>query len=183
MVEFEPRVIDEAEPSFMEIGQLASNAPRATRAGRPGNSAGTPWWNRELGRRFAGAARWFFALVFALLSVLVIRRNPRVQNLLLWPLLATMVLIVITYAQRQWQVWLLAPGCLIWRSSKGVRLFDARQSMLCVYRHPNQGLTMLVADGGGVGLRQVTRDEAQIILRAWLSPIAAPAADRLTDFA
>ncbi|MFO0972632.1 MAG: hypothetical protein U1A27_04205 [Phycisphaerae bacterium] len=78
--------------------------------------------------------------------------------------------------------WLLVPGGLIHRRRQ-VELFARQAAVLCVAKlRGGDRWLVRVADAFRTRRFFVTHDECNLLLRAWLSPLAPPRKEQLTDF-
>jgi hypothetical protein len=81
------------------------------------------------------------------------------------------------------------PASLLWRAlsrrsaAYSLHLFERDRSVLCVYQLRPQLWAWAVADGEKHATNVATHDEARLLLRAWLSPLAPPPLARLSEFA
>ena len=81
------------------------------------------------------------------------------------------------------------PGGLIvratrpWRPAAHVHLYNRRDSALIVQQLFRDKWLLCVADGEASGRTALTKKEAEVTLRAWLSPLPPPPVERLTDLA
>jgi hypothetical protein len=83
--------------------------------------------------------------------------------------------------------WLLVPGGIVRRSAKSrssqwkVHLFTRRNAVLLITESRRSNRQICVADATESATTNVTVAEAQLLLRAWLSPLPPPTADQLSD--
>ena len=83
--------------------------------------------------------------------------------------------------------WFLVPGGLVLRRAPWfqrhwtLHLFNRQTSVLLVGRLHRQRWGLFVADNTRNDYALITEDEAQFVLRAWLSPLPPPPLDRLAD--
>ncbi len=83
--------------------------------------------------------------------------------------------------------WLLVPGGVLVRKAvrrstrSRLHLFDRRRSTLCLSQYRRQRWLVVAADAEECEQTLATDREAHFLLRAWLSPLEPPPADRLTD--
>ncbi len=89
-----------------------------------------------------------------------------------------------------WQEqWYVVPGGLVRRKTRGLRsawdlhLFDRRRSVLMAVQISRHQWQMIVADRDLTATSLITHKEAEVALRAWLSPLAPPSLDRMADLA
>lgn len=83
--------------------------------------------------------------------------------------------------------WFILPGGLVLRrpakdpASSKLVLFDRRESVLCVVQQRKHAWTVLVSNGQTVESMVATTREANMLLCAWLSPLAPPPVEKLVD--
>lgn len=135
-------------------------------------------------------------LVFVVIFVINIAREAfrsletrRVTTgLLLWcALLAVLLFLPASSAWYAGRQWLLVPGGLVRRTSSWFRggwqvhVFDRSRSVALLFRNWRKSWGLAVADTETSGLMIGTRQELEFALRAWLSPLAPPPVERLSD--
>ena len=85
------------------------------------------------------------------------------------------------------QHWLIVPGGLILRrgtrttGQSRLHVFDRRTSVLCVVQDRRPPWMVQVGDGHEQHTILATEKETQMLLRAWLSPLAPPPVEKLVD--
>lgn len=118
-------------------------------------------------------------------------QSPRIQWLtdMLFPLTITVLAAITIWGLRGLFIrdrWLLVPGGVILRRSKGARagvenfLFDRRKSVACVLELTDADWLVTLRSGESVVQRRMMPVQLQRFLRTWLSPIPPPV-ERLVD--
>lgn len=188
-VAFEPRLIDEADSAFNELRMAATNTAVpssgdtdpivANRADRQIQS--------RLRRNMILVGGWITLPIFVL-NVCIsgwesyIRGSPSVSFWIWLFFLAWTALGLFSSPLSSGAHWLVAPSSLIFRNKKGLHLFERQRSLLCVYPFGRLGWFLVVADAERCFNYRLTGKEADFVLRAWLSPLPPPLAERLSDF-
>jgi hypothetical protein len=176
---FEPVPLDAAPDQLV--------APdRAVRSGSP---AILP---RALRRNIILRGGWILLALFlfnAVMAALSSMAQGRVTpGLVFWSLAVAVTLFVpASFRPLGGKQWLVVPGGLLRRTAgwrqRGwtLTLFTRADSALCVGRHRRQRWIMAVSDATGADFALLTREESEALLRAWLSHVPPPPADRLSD--
>ncbi len=113
------------------------------------------------------------------------------QRTVTWPLLAfSLALLIMAWMPPNWgftRQWFVVPGAIVlrkfgWLQRRwNLQLFERCQSVVCVSHWSRNIWSATVADTRASFSRYLTRDEAEFLLRAWLSPLPPPAVERLAD--
>jgi len=182
---FEPVKLDSADEGFQQLVE-------AIDLGRPdGNAADGS--NRRWSLRSDRLGRMtidLFIIAFAVVMMLNAGGNaPKVigaSMLLSWFAVRCVPALL---AERQW---FLVPGGVLIRKSRGLGkqwrrwLFSRRDSVLIVWSRRSGGQAtwkaLLRSEIGAESIR-LNGVECEILLRAWMSPVAAPSLERLGDLA
>lgn len=190
-VPFEPIPLDETSAAFYYL-ESQSSAEEGSSALQASDTVSAALRTRALKRAFVQTGLWMGIVVWGLIflgSAIECLRAGRISNNFLTrgALLVLMVAAPIISRARMANLWFLVPSGLVMRTTswrkKGVivHLFTRLNSVL-LFRPARKGLWLLaVADNQEFGLGQVSEKEMNLLLRAWLSPIPPPSADRLID--
>lgn len=192
-VPFEPIPLDESAPGFQSLASTASSPSSDvnTDARGPGPFDLPPAWRRRL-RLGAG---WLAIGLFAMNSVISsieawqIGKPTIVQMMWLSWLVLTFWGVGGMGAWRSTDQWLLVPGGIVRRSAKSrgnewkLHLFTRTQGFLLITESRRRNRQVCVADAQDSATATVTVAEAELLLRAWLSPLPPPTVDQLTDLA
>ena len=194
-VAFEPRLLNEADPAFMEL----EAAGTSTGVSSPGavTARSSPGSDSLFRRRLRRGMLYTGGLLFCgLLLNRVVRDSVEAWRLghvtvrLLVEASLLLVAVAIPWGKAfvRHREWLVVPGALLLRRAQmlekscRVEMFLAKESVLCAYKNPARGWwTLVVADSGACETIYATRRELDFLLRAWLSPVAPPSAEQLTD--
>jgi len=193
-VAFEPRLLDESDSAFAELEAATTPAVAAGREPAPPTSAAgdDAMALRHIQRNLKLRGGWAFIVMF---TAFLLRsgwesyqRGTITWELLFWTAILFLFLLGPDRGlfSRQAQ-WLLTPGAVLVRKAvrrstrSQLHLFDRRKGVLCLSQHRTKQWLAVVADAEGCEQALVTDREAQFLLRAWLSPLEPPPADRLTD--
>lgn len=182
-VNFEPKPLDESEPVFQDL--------------REGVIAGTLASDRTVGlvkRNITLSGGWPAVLgigvsfMFAIFGGLLVSGGSMVTFV---KFIGVVVLIFLLRFFRLGAVMtsrLIVPGGLLCRRSlkrrrdQGIRVYARSDSILWVARITPQIWSIVVARGNQHEHFRATNVEADMLLRAWLSPIDPPPLERLRDF-
>ncbi|HEY3245513.1 MAG TPA: hypothetical protein VGM03_19390 [Phycisphaerae bacterium] len=181
-VTFEPRLLDECEPSFEELESAVTPAGPGARD----EDREIKLYKRRLRKVFVrggGAVLLLSALPlgFAAIQALRLRRVTRELGQMAGLVLVAALSFLAVNGTLS-PAWFVAPGCLIVRGRRGLRVYERQHSILCVTHLKDTALVLLADARGGVR-RVVTHAESEFLLRAWLSPVPAPPLERLSDLA
>ena len=193
---FEPRLLDEADVGFDELAMATASEPGAARANAPEASGlrEDVLDMRRVQRNFKlmGWAGW---IILCGLSIYLVGSGiDSVQrHTMTWQFsLGVCCLLLFLFAPRQtgWFAtnhWLLVPGGVLHRKAKSrdrkvtLHLFDRRRSIMTIYQLRNRSWLLTVADAEASQTTSITDRERQLLLRAWLSPVAPPPVEQLVD--
>jgi hypothetical protein len=193
-VVFEARLMDESDAAFMELeAATTSHANAAQSSEAESRAAGDDAIGvRKIHRNVKLRGGWAFVVMFAFFT-LQEAVESYMHKTISWklPFFSLMLLLILVGPDRglfasQTQ-WLLAPGGLfvrkaVRRSTRSqLHLFDRRKSVLCLSQERKARWFVAVADAEAHELTAATEREVHFLLRAWLSPLEPPPADRLTD--
>lgn len=180
---FEPIPLDESNPQFAALEPASEDMVDSE----------SELLKRKLKRKIAFGGGWgwsslqFFPLVIASFTALSHRRLS--WQLLVWLSLALLTLFGIggRGGWRPRHQWILVPGGLVIRqiprfgTDWQVHLFRRTDSVLIMQSTWAQIWTVALSDQVTNSHTTVTSKEAMMLLRAWLSPIAPPPVERLSD--
>ncbi len=189
-VDFEPKVIDESEPSFEEFESAVTATPEPIDDAK---SETQPERESRLFKRRIRRRLLMGGLVMLLvigLQLVLAAIDAYAKGRMTWRLMIFMAVIVVllltgssTMQFRPGAQWMLAPASLIVWTAKRTRIYQAPCSLLFVIPLRRTVALLAVAGDSGVDAVNVTTKEAEIVLRAWLSPIPPPPIERLSDLA
>jgi hypothetical protein len=177
---FEPIPLDETGNLFSQLepdaGQNSTDAPATT---------------SSLMRNIRLGGGWLMIAPFSLLllmGVIESIRSKRISpNLIQWSVMTLIVLLGIGKgAQRSRFQWFLVPGGLVvrrtrrWKKEWQIELYKRAESVL-VLRSSNRIWAAHVANPEHNAKASMTQREAQMLLRAWLSPLPTPPLEQLSD--
>jgi len=191
-VRFEPIPLNEADPSFAEL-QSGFRPAGLPYAGSSAQQADAADLRRTFRRNLRFAGGWLPLFVFVLTASNLASQLAsgasigRVDVCLM--IMAGLLLLSVggRGAWRSAKQWLLVPGGVVARkparkkSQWQVHLFDRRRSVLLVRQQNRNIWSVGVADGDGEENAFLTQVEAYTLLRAWLSPLAPPPVEQLSD--
>lgn len=200
-IEFEPRKLDEADEGFRALqfavgaadgsGESKSNREGRQRAALSAGVGIVDFGRRFLNTRIGAEGFWLFLLVMILLSSGNLRRMFAPSNyvqLAMTTVLAGMLVISLLRIGTRQQ--LLIPAGLYSRrcgvfSRRWTRhLFTAKTAALwLIDSGENETISVVAADTDECVQFSLTRAEAEILVRGWLSPLAPPELERLSDLA
>ncbi len=187
---FEPQPLDETDPTFLQLEALETDGPADTEAPHDADFNSDTTWLR-VKRNIALRGGWFATGVL-MLYVLILAWRSYSQGSVKWDFVVFSVYLAFALS---WNVgawsgrkqWLAVPGGLILRKAglrdRRWRLFvlSPRDSILALYKHSRHQWVLCVARERLLERTVVTKREADFVLRCWLSPISAPAVEKLTD--
>lgn len=189
-VTFEPRLLDEADASTVELQDALDSTTRgATTAVTQDSLAG-----RRVVRNIRRTGGWvmfaIFAINFIVAAVESIETWRVTRFLVIWGLiLIAMIFGLFRPRLSGWRgQWLAVPGGIIirtagfWGRKWGLHLFDRRRSALVVHRLTRNLLYICVADAESHQSGRASPREVEFLLRAWLSPVPPPPVEKLTDW-
>src|SRR5262249_39249925 len=86
------------------------------------------------------------------------------------------------------QQWFAVPGGAVYRRARRRRgwelhVFRRNSSMLCFFPAMRRACGVSIADSTTQARTTITAREAELLLRAWLSPLEPPDEDKLSDLA
>lgn len=191
---FEPMPLDEGDAAFTALERGSASADRA-HPQRTETSDETIAARRRWHRRVTLGGGWLAVGVFALLAVAhgihSLAVGAITRDFLIW----SVALVTMLFgfggrgAWRTSQQWFLVPGGLVRRRTKRLRqewdvhLFRRADGPLLVWDQARRMTSIVVADKRADGHTLVTATEADLALRAWLSPIDPPDEEHLSDLA
>jgi hypothetical protein len=192
-VDFETRPLDEADTSFMELEAGVMSGPSAVSLDTPRAIRDESLRRQVRKRVFMFGNWWLFPLflfnVVMLIVVSFTERKFQFGLLFQIPFLLALLFGPTYYRgllKKSFQFFLL-PGGLLMREvnahSRDVKLhvFDRRQSALCLYEQSKYMWRWAIADQNRYCYFIASPREADLLLRAWLSPIPPPPVERLSD--
>lgn len=187
---FEPRLIesDEALPDATDSSDdlAAMDADASGEAAALSNTSGD--------KRSRGMVALIGTVMIATSVIWVaaeLALSPRIQWLrdMLFPLSITVLAGIGIWGLRELLIrdrWLLVPGGVVVRSSRGaragvdVKVYDRRKSVACVLELTDSDWLVTLRSGPLLAQRRVTPAQLQRFLRTWMSPIPPPV-ERLVD--
>ena len=185
-VPFEPVMLDEADTAFMGLLGTAAVGSGDSDAANESQAL------RRVRRNLSMKGGWVVAVGFSVglvASVYGAIRNRQFnwQILIFAVGMASVFLQPAGWFRSMRKQWLLVPRGLVLRKAGGrkggwkVHLFERDRSVLCVCRHDKRKWRFFVADAEKSESLLTTKQEIDVLLAAWLSPLDAPSPDRLTD--
>lgn len=177
---FEPQPLNEMHSALMR--QQIAEGGRAT--GQAPSAA------RSFARNVALKGGWALLVIigFEWVAALIkaIAQRTITWHLLLFSL--ALLILALAPANRVFtHQWFVVPGEIIlrtagWLQSRwSLHLFERRRSVLCVSHWSRNVWRADIADAETSSDCNLTRDEAEFLLRAWLSSLPPPPIERLTD--
>lgn len=188
-VPFEPIPVDESAPAFVDLCSAVDEDPMQLSKSSGANSFGEDTeFVRRLWRKFSFIYRGTWSIVALILLIASARSGSLKSGLIV---LGVMLLSILTGSATRggWkdnEQWFLVPGGIavrtLQRSARAwdIHLFVRQQSVLSLYRSKQRFWYLFIADSEERKQVQITRAEARMLLRAWLSPLPPPAPDRLS---
>lgn len=187
---FEPQPLDETDPTFLQLEALQTAGSADTEAPHDADFNSDTTWLR-VKRNIALRGGWLATAVL-LLYVLMLAWRSYSQGSVKWDfvLFSAYLAFALSWNVGAWswrKQWLAVPGGLILRKAglrdRGWRVlvFRPRDSILALYKHSRHQWVLCVARDRLLERTVVTKREADFVLRCWLSPISAPAVEKLTD--
>lgn len=190
-IPFEPCPLDEVETALQELcGSSTAPGPHSTVPGAPApNGRALRRLKRNMRARGVG---WFLVAAFVVNTIVAAIEavaNQTVNWRLLYCPAMLAVLLFMPAGGSLFRVkqWYAVPAGVILRKAHvlapkwKVHLFERRASVICVYPIRTQQGAFAVADANACETGVGTRTEIDFLLRAWLSPLRPPEAERLTD--
>ncbi|MEK6642585.1 MAG: hypothetical protein AABZ08_01650 [Planctomycetota bacterium] len=189
---FEPRIIDECDRSFQELELSLNSSHLDMNDTSPRQYEGGAL--RSLRRNIVARAGGGLGLIwfgFRLIQECVasMRAGAPTFNLALFGLPFVVILIMLMQSSAESsRQWWLVPGGLLFRFGRmsstfsQLHVFARHSSLLCLYQRGNWSWIATVADSESTESTTLTRREADMLLRAWLSPLPPPNVKRLADF-
>ncbi|MCH8146827.1 MAG: hypothetical protein IH987_02400 [Planctomycetes bacterium] len=195
---FEPLVLDEADDATAAFRHALNSHDGHDSAGQTPADADEPEsrFKREIRRRnklagISGSCIAFFWVTFVLLAVGLI-----IIGQIFGAAIIVALLVISFFAGSSSSrvlsnrdCWLLVPGGLLvrrsgWRSGGvSVHRYERSRAVLVVLRSRGTVWLSAVSDGRSLHFTSVTKDEVNVLLRCWLSPLAPLPIDRYSDFA
>ncbi len=192
---FEPRLLDESDEAFDAMAVAVENegTPSDVSAADSPARRKDKLILRRIGRRLKSQGSWFFALYgsLQLIDGLVesIRSKTVTWRLGIWSVVVFIFVLRMCIGMSEGSQALLIPGGLLWRrigSSKApvkLHVFDRRNAVLCAMEMKKGLYQVYVADATESLTMNSTKREIEMLLRAWMSPLAPPRVEELSDFA
>jgi len=187
---FEPRPIESDDP-LPEAGELFGDSA----ASGDGPDGGVSDSSKTDGSKRFRRTMALLGITMIAASILWVAaelaQSPRIQWLtdMLLPLTVTVLTGITIWGLRGLLIrdrWLLVPGGVVLRRSRGARagvdnlLFDRRKSVACVLELNDADWLVTLRSGQLLAQRRVTPVQLQRFLRTWLSSVPPPV-DRLVD--
>lgn len=189
---FEPQPLHEVDSALIAemageacAGAFPASAPPATNKQEP-EAVRRVWrWIRMNGT-------WGGMLIVAIVllrDVMSWVEGAAVSRLFVSWLALFVVFMLCKFAERLFETeeWLVVPGGAVLRKSTSrgskwsLHVFDRRRSVLCVYEATGGKHCAIVSDGSETASREMTPNESDFLLRAWLSALVPPPAERMSD--
>ncbi len=195
-VPFEPLPLDESVPLFVGLEQEAGTVQEGTGAAQARDvSVDENYSRRGFRRRILLSGGWVMVAIFAFNAAMGGWESYRARhvtfNAVMWTCYFIVALVGVggRGAWRSRQQWLLVPGGLASRRARFRRrdwelhLFQRESSVLIVKNDRRHIWAAHVADDQTHQMARMTRREAVMLLRAWLSPLPTPPLERISDLA
>ena len=193
-VTIEPIAVDESAPAFASLRDTLDTAKETSGGSGRSESAADADWQRGFKRNLRHSGGWF-AIVGLVMMCSILLYDFTTKGAVDLTTVAIAVLCgssLIGFggrgAWRQQNQWLLVPGGLITRKPARKsqdkwhpHLFDRRDSVLLVRQERRHLWCAWVADARHENSAQMTSAEAEMLLRAWLSPLEPPPVEQLSD--
>lgn len=191
-VSFPPVLLDEADIGFTRFAEGILG--RADRIAESGSEAREEWaLARRVRRNLAvNALGWgmrFLIGVQLILAVLESFEASRIDwRLVIWLAILFTGLFASETGILGKRHWFILPGGLLLRTPSRIptrsslALFDRRESALSLTESRLGSWTLCVANTVTIESTQVTSREADVLLRAWRSPLPLPPVEKLVDF-
>ncbi|MBN2561983.1 MAG: hypothetical protein JXQ75_13745 [Phycisphaerae bacterium] len=194
-VAFDPRPLDQANPAFEEID--SAFAPVGEEDHSP-HSEPRPTQRddvlavRRIRRNVSLKGGWIAVGILAVFFLGAVWESYK-QRTMTWgvPFWGALLVLAsygpVTGGFFGTQQWFVVPGGLVvrkarWRDrTSRVHLFERRTSVLCVNQVRRRVWIVTAADADAYETTVGTKKEIDLLLRAWLSPLSPPSAERLTD--
>jgi len=193
-VSVEPIPLDESAPAFASLAAAyaqTDESDEGTGAAAPTSNSD---WQRAFHRNLRFAGGWLSILGPATLSVVA------VVDYFVNRSFSPIILLVVVYfavslfsfggrgAWRSRNQWLLIPGGIVTRKPARaqhqkweLRVFDRRDSVLLVRQEQRHLWRAWVSDATHAHSAHMTRSEAEMLLRFWLSPLEPSPVEQLSD--
>ena len=184
----EPQPLDEAYSSLLVDPSGAADATRA--AGRM-TSLGHSDLARVVRRNVRRKGGWWPTLIFVPLWAFnvgeALLRQRVTLGAVFWTALLFGALFLGPVRGQVAEQWFIVPGGMVRRKAGAfqkrwnLHLFERTRSVLFAVRWYGQSRQVFVTDGVESARKFATRDEVDLLLRAWLSPLPPPPVERLSD--
>lgn len=187
-VNFEPLLLDESDSSFQAIRSSIGIHSITDRKRTQEQSE----WMRKAKKSIQMRGGLWIVIVFGINFIIAtfdaIHQWRVTWNVVLW---GSNLVMMFSSPVRGWfstKEWHLVPGGLLLRTARMIdtkstlHVFDRRSAALILLELSRRVWVAGVADGQRDSFMTLTESEADMLLRAWLSPIPPPSADRLTDY-
>ncbi len=188
---FEPRSLDEADDGFDELAQQLQASP--DRHGKGDMESGSSRESRRLRRNFILSGGWLMLAIFGfnwlLAAIDALQRNRATDRLALW---STLLILLFVFPKGQGlsgrEQWFAVPAGVAFRkrswfrSGWTLRVFSRESAVLCFFPcFRGRYFGTIIADTQQVQSTNLTPREADLLLRAWLSPLEPPTLEQLSD--
>lgn len=191
-VPFEPIPLNEADASFAEL-RSGFGPVGLSHEGATARQAYDADLHRTFRRNLRFAGGWLPLVAFVVLAIIIGYQLATGASInpahVFWLVMVSLSLLGIggRGAWKSTRQWLLVPGGVVAREPARrqaqwqLHVFDRRKSVLLV-RQANRNLwAVRVDDAEAHESALLTQVEAHTLLRAWLSPLAPPPAEELSD--
>jgi hypothetical protein len=191
---FEPKMLDETDSAFRELRAAYLSQVKAAEADdAEGQFAGISLWKTLRRNLIVRSGGWLglagFGFYFGRETVDALQRRTFRPLMAIQTLVLLLVLIdffsTTAMSRKQWSI---VPGGLMLRTARlrhatsRLHVFGRAESLLCLYQMGRRSWILCVADGDESDCAVVTTRETELLVAAWLSPVAPPSVERLADF-
>lgn len=193
-VPFEPLPLDESDERFAHLSDTVDGTcgPATRPASKRQRSTAWPVSNRAIALIGFGGFLLLCIQMCNLALQAVVNPSLRWLTTATLSVMAVSVLLVVTGVwsptRSKSPRWFIVPGGLVHRSLRrrtnkwNLHVFDRRACLLMLRRERGERRWIVrVADADRQEDITMTRNEATLLLRAWLSPLSPPSADSITD--
>ena len=183
---FEPRILDESDDGFAE---LAAQIDPNTVYPAHGSDLALRGFRRKLA--FSGTTT-FLTIFAVLISIpilfLLLQRRITPGPLVTLAVIAALLLSPTAHGLLSRKQWFIAPAAVLYRTRPWygggwiLRVYPRTSSALCLLANRNaRGKIAIIADAHTSTTTTLTPREANLLLRAWLSPLDPPTPEMLSD--
>lgn len=187
-INFEPLLLEESDGAFQAMRSSIEMHNLTDQSLRHEQSE----WVRKIKRsiRLHGGI-WIVAMcVFNLLVATfeAFQQSRITWRLAWWGFITMLFFFNPVHSWLSTKQWHLVPGGLLLRTARmfdtrsKLHIFDRRSASLILLELRRRNWVAGVADAKGDSAMTLTESEADMLLRAWLSPLQPPNVERLTDF-